>query len=166
MLAGWGREVTGNFSTRIKNYKMELKYLRSKRDSQSRIKFKESKKQLHMILNLREIFWRQRSKQLWLHSGDSNSKYFHASATSRCRTNKIQKLQNAEGRWLEWNEGLEELITGYFTELFQTSDADWEEVVKCVPITMTKNQNGELLRPVMEEEVKRALFQMNPDKFP
>lgn len=34
--------------------------------------------------------------------------------------------------------------------------------MQCVPTTIMENQNVELLRPVKEEEVKRALFQMIP----
>lgn len=105
MLSIWGREVTGNFSNRIKECKMEMKYFHSKWDSQSQIKFKETKKRLYMILNQLEIFWRQRSKQLWLHSGDSNNKSFHASATSRRRTNQIYKLKNVEGGGLNGMKG-------------------------------------------------------------
>ncbi|KAF4366701.1 hypothetical protein F8388_020063 [Cannabis sativa] len=44
----------------------------------------------------------RRSKQLWLREGDSNSKYFHASATSRRRRNSIQKLKDSDGVWVDW----------------------------------------------------------------
>ncbi|KAF4363008.1 hypothetical protein F8388_020524 [Cannabis sativa] len=57
---------------------------------------------LNSVLLQREIFWKQRSKQLWLREGDSNSKYFHASATSRRRRNSIQKLKDSDGVWVDW----------------------------------------------------------------
>lgn len=111
----WGREVTGKFSCRIKSCKLELRKLRRKKDVDSIEKYKETKKKLFLILEQKEIFWRQRSKQLWLHSGDRNSKFFHAAASARRRSNQIQKLKNGEGEWVEWGEGLEEHITEHFS---------------------------------------------------
>lgn len=54
----WGKDVTGNFGQRIKSCKMELKQLRNKRDTQSVLMYNEVKKQLFLILDQREIFWR------------------------------------------------------------------------------------------------------------
>ncbi|KAF4394090.1 hypothetical protein G4B88_026059 [Cannabis sativa] len=51
-----------------------------------------------------------RSKQLWLREGDRNSKYFHAKATSRRRSNVIHKLQNSAGEWVGWEDGLPTVI--------------------------------------------------------
>lgn len=93
----WGKEITGDFAKRIRECKAELKSLRGKTDIQGVQKYKETKKKLFLILEQREVFWGQRSKQLWLQSGDQNSKYFHAMANTRHRTNQIIKLQNDEG---------------------------------------------------------------------
>lgn len=60
----WGKEVTSNFGGRIKSCKNEVKMLREKIDSQSQEQYKEEKSKLRNILEQREIFWRQRSKQL------------------------------------------------------------------------------------------------------
>ncbi|KAF4366552.1 hypothetical protein G4B88_023901 [Cannabis sativa] len=59
---------------------------------------------------MEEIFWKQRSKQLWLREGDRNSKYFHAKATSRRRSNVIHKLKNSDGEWVGWEDGLPTVI--------------------------------------------------------
>lgn len=90
----WGKEVTGRFSSRIKECKSQLKQLRSSRDVQSAMRYKEANKKLFLILDQREIFWRQRSKQLWLQSGDKNTKYFHTAASARRQSNHIHKLKN------------------------------------------------------------------------
>lgn len=124
-LAIWGKEITGNFSGRIKACKNEMKFYRSGRDENSQEKYKEARKQMAQIMNQREIFWRQRSKQLWLKAGDKNSRYFHTSASHRKRNNLIHKLKNAEGHWVEWENGLSELISEYFTRLFTASEAEW-----------------------------------------
>lgn len=65
-LEQWGKEVTGKFGVRINQCKTKLKQLRQLRDSNSVRLYKEVNKELFLILDQREIFWRQRSKQLWL----------------------------------------------------------------------------------------------------
>lgn len=114
----WGREITGYFSRRIKECKIKLKSLRNKRDAHSVAEFANAKKQLFLVLDQKEIFWGQRSKQLWLQAGEKNTKYFHASCSKRKRNNLIQNLKNAEGDWIDWRGGLRDLIKDYFQQLF------------------------------------------------
>lgn len=121
----WGREVTGNFSNRIKQCRKEMRYYKGKRDVVSQEKYNEAKKSMTLVLNPREIFWLQRAKQLWLQAGDQNSRYFHASMSLRKRNNQIHRLQNDEGQWVEWDNGLEELITEYFSGLFSNIESHW-----------------------------------------
>ncbi|KAF4388506.1 hypothetical protein F8388_012483, partial [Cannabis sativa] len=77
---------------------------------------------------MEEIFWKQRSKQLWLREGDRNSKYFHAKATSRRRSNVIHKLKNSDGEWVGWEDGLPTVIVNYFQHLFMHSDGDYSSL--------------------------------------
>lgn len=42
----------------------------------------------------------------------------------------------------------------------------WDEVIDNIPITITAEQNVDLVKPVTGEEVRKALFQMHPDKAP
>lgn len=93
----WGREITVNFGGRIKKCKELLKQFRGGRVAYSINQYMEAKKQLGLIYNQREIFWRQRSKQLWLQAGDQNSKYFHQFASKRRRNNQIHRLKDEEG---------------------------------------------------------------------
>lgn len=55
---------------------------------------------------------------------------------------------------------------GYFSSLFTATEVDWKEVVSYVPTSITRAKNDQLLSPVSVEDVKEALFQMNPDKAP
>ena len=112
------------------------------------------------------MFWRQRSKQLWLQSGDKNTKFFHASASTRRRNNQINRLKDEEGKWVEWERGLPELICNHFRNLFTAEPTIREEIIECVPQTITDIQNVELQKPVTADEVKNAIFSMHPDKAP
>lgn len=61
-LGTWGREITGCFGKIIKECKIILNQLRSKRDAKSIQEYKEAKQRLFLILDQKETFWRQRSK--------------------------------------------------------------------------------------------------------
>lgn len=115
-LGQWGKEITSCFGKRIRECKARLKILRGRRDASSIQEFKEVKQQMFLILDQKETFWQQRSKQLWLQAGDKNTRYFHAACNTRQRTNRIQKLKDDRGVWVDWNTGLQELITNYYTD--------------------------------------------------
>lgn len=80
--------------------------------------YKNTKHQLFLILDQKEIFWRQRSKQLWLNAGDKNTRYFHAACIKRKRANSITKLKDDSGTWKDWSTGLKELIRSFYADLF------------------------------------------------
>lgn len=53
--------------------------------------------------------------------GDQNSKFVHASASSRRKMNQLHKLKNNVGQWVEWDTGLADMLTKQYTELFTKS---------------------------------------------
>ncbi|KAL8133749.1 hypothetical protein AgCh_008986 [Apium graveolens] len=71
---------------------------------------------------------------------------------------KIMKCQAKLGVW-----GKE--VTGNFSSRIPSSN-QWDEILMHIQPSITTELNEELLGPVNEEEVKHALFQMNPDKAP
>lgn len=97
-LEEWGKSVLGTFQNRIKSCKDILQRLKGERDRDSVVTYENAHKQLMEILQQKEIYWRQRSKQIWLQSGDNNTKNFHSWASVRRKTNLISELYNADGR--------------------------------------------------------------------
>ncbi|XP_062089022.1 uncharacterized protein LOC133795584 [Humulus lupulus] len=165
-LQEWGKSITGNFKQRMDRCKATIKRLKPFRDRRSIQKHEEASKELFEILTQKEVFWRQRSKQLWLREGDHNSRYFHAAARTRKRTNNIHSLYNESNQLIEWNNGLQELMVEYFQTLFKSTVPCWDPVVSCITRAITPDQNLALLSPIGEEEVNAAIFQMHPDKSP
>lgn len=66
---------------------------------------------------------------MWLQSGDKNTKYFNAACNTHRQTNQIHKLKNDEGVWVDWQHGLDMLITNYYRTLFKASHTETDEVV-------------------------------------
>lgn len=58
------------------------------------------------------------------------------------------------------------LVTHYFTHLFSPIEGDWQQVTSLVSARVTEDDNTMLLRPLCGEEIRRATFQMHPDKAP
>ncbi|KAM6545103.1 hypothetical protein CsatB_025839 [Cannabis sativa] len=166
VLGKWGRDITGNFRQRIKLCKKQIRDTKWGRDPSSIQLHKEGKDKLSEILAQRETFWKQRSKQYWLNSGDKNSKYFHSVASARKRNNSISQLKDSNGVWVDWESGLQGVIKDYFSDLFQSSGTNLGTVLDRIRPSISCVQNEELLTPVSEDEVRSALFQMHPDKSP
>ncbi|XP_062099715.1 uncharacterized protein LOC133805549 [Humulus lupulus] len=165
-LAEWGKDITGNFKERISQCNRVLRQLKGRRDDESVRRYQEIHSCLFEVLTQKEIFWRQRSKQLWIQAGDQNTKFFHACASTRKRANQLTSLKNDHGMWVDWDNGLGNVIVDYFRNIFSASTTDWDRVTECVPESITEEINLELLAPVEEGEAKEALFQMHPDKSP
>lgn len=102
------------------------------------------------MLDQKEIYWRQRSKQLWLQAGEKNTKYFHASCNKRRRNNYIQKLMNEDGEWFNWQCGLQTLIRDYFQNLFTAAQTQTDDVLNCITSTVSEQQNRFLLAAVSD----------------
>jgi mannosylglycoprotein endo-beta-mannosidase len=106
----------------------------------------------------------QRSKAQFILEGDSNTRYFHAIANGRHRRKRIQSLVQDEG-----HEHLKSYITKYYKGLFGSPeespfslDETQTEDIPQVPM----EENDLLTALYSEEEVKKAIFQMEHNKAP
>uniref|UniRef100_A0A803NSB0 Reverse transcriptase domain-containing protein n=1 Tax=Cannabis sativa TaxID=3483 RepID=A0A803NSB0_CANSA len=165
-LSTWGKNVTGNFKLRINKCRNELKQLKNKQDTISVQRYSEKKKELFMVLDQKEAFWKQRAKQFWLKEGDQNTKYFHRAAINRKSFNKISKLKDSSGNWKDWENGLADVVVDYFSSLFIATKLGSDMVIQCIQRRVTTQINEELHQPILAEEVRKAVFSMHPDKSP
>ena len=58
---------------------------------------RELKNSINILLHQDELFWRQRSRSIWLPTGDKNIKYFHQRASLWHRKNHMvwkTKIEN------------------------------------------------------------------------
>ncbi|KAG2313459.1 hypothetical protein Bca52824_025016 [Brassica carinata] len=71
-----------------------------------------------------EVYWRQRSRILWLHSGDSNTGFFHAATRGRRATNNITVLEDGSGATVYKEDEIVRSISNYYSQLFTTQMSD------------------------------------------
>jgi phenylalanine-4-hydroxylase len=94
--------------------------------------------------------------------GDSNTKYFYGTANGRHR-----KIQD-EGL-IEDHEQLKSYITNYYKGLFGSPEEssfslDETQTDDILPVSM--EENGLLITPYSEDEVRTAIFLMEHNKAP
>ncbi|KAG7583573.1 hypothetical protein ISN44_As08g030850 [Arabidopsis suecica] len=125
------------------------------------------KHQLQQEYRLEEEFWRTKSRILWMQAGDKNTKYFHAKTKQRRSHNRITSIEDEAGNIMRTEKEIQNTIHSYFTNLYSSSGSDQlEEVLQHIQPRVTPNMNQQLTVPVTEEEIFKALSQMNVDKAP
>ena len=169
-LSQWHKATFGNIQGLLHSKYLELSRLEAL-DSNSGVveKISNAKKELNVLLEREEIFWKQRSRINWLKEGDENTKFFHARATQRFRKNNIRGLMDDLGNWQSNAESISTTAINYFESLFTSSTPnldDLDSVLDSVPTRVTPDMNTMLDQSFSEEEIRTALSQMSPLKAP
>jgi len=87
-------------------------------------------------------------------------------SSSRQKVNKIQHLQDNNGRIFRDENGLKGSARNYFIELFQRANSVRQNVINVVPQSITLEDNEAVTTPFSLEEFKEATFSMQIDKCP
>ena len=91
-LLGWSRVTFGDTRTRLNQKQMELGKLTCGDFSSNLGRIMEVKKAITELLHHEEVFWKHRSRALWLPVRDKNTKFFHQRASHRRCQNHIEGL--------------------------------------------------------------------------
>ena len=166
-LLKWKNNFQANSRDKIELIKKQLCDLKEVRGNSRNISMAALKKELSKAYKEEEKHWQQKSRIQWLKEGDKNTKFFHASVQGKRRRNSLHKLQKEDGTWTESEEELSTEIAGYYRILLDSNEGgDLNEVLHGIPHTITDELNRNLLKPVLEEEIKSVIFSMNPEKAP
>jgi len=109
-------------------------------------------------------YWRQRAKAHWYRDGDRNTIFFHASATSRKKVNRILSLDDDAGNKVTSEQGLKDVAWNYFVNIFQQQASDFSSVINVIHPSISVNDNDILTTPFTKAEFRDAIFSMHPDK--
>lgn len=186
----WSGAALEDISGKISHVSKALEDWSNKNFKKANVEIRKQKKQLQQLCNLpvseetlmeqrkcrleierlweqEEKYWRARSRVKWLTSGDRNSKFFHATTIQRRAINRITRLRDDEGNWVDNSVAMQGLIQSYFANLFKSSNPSGiAEVTGLIPCRISADMNDILLRQVEEWEVKQAVFDLGPHKAP
>lgn len=169
----WSKKHFPNNRKKIDELMTKLKELQSMESNDGTKKLvKECEEELEKAWIKEERFWLQRSRIKWLWWGDRNTKFFHQRTLMRRQRNRVTRLKDENGLWLEEEERIAKRINSYFQKLFTTNgDRSWGNTMDAVEKVVTEDMNEHLTAEIQDEEIKRAVFQMNalkalgPDGF-
>ncbi|XP_019198078.1 PREDICTED: uncharacterized protein LOC109191859 [Ipomoea nil] len=163
-LGRWGGDHHRKFGVRSNKLRRTLDQLKEDRTPAAVNLFFKAERELEAIMKAEELFWKQRSKQLWLKHGDANTKFFHKSATARRKQNFLSHLKDQNGVWAEGLTMKAEIIR-YFEQIF-CSGTCRANIFNRVTRRVTEEMKISLSRPFTVDDVKTALFDMQPEKAP
>lgn len=118
----WGRTFFYKFRENVINQKVLIDALKDIENDNGIQMYLEENEKLNDILSHEEIYWKQRAKAFWLVKGDTNSKFFHADASSRKKTNHISVLKSDDGTLISNHENLSNLLRDYYNEVFADAE--------------------------------------------
>lgn len=114
-----------------------------------------------------ELFWQQRSRIQWLHSGDRNTGYFHAVTRGRRALNNFSVIEDDQGREFFEEDQIASTISSYFQQIFSSNGStDFRVVEEAIFPKVTQATNEVLISIPDDEEIRRAVFSINPGKAP
>ncbi|XP_042983163.1 uncharacterized protein LOC122312584 [Carya illinoinensis] len=166
----WNRHSFGNVNRQLAQAQRNLQGLiDSDRGEVDADAINLARNDVQRWLERQEIMWRQRSRAVWLKEGDNNTRYFHMKASQRRHKNGIFRIQYDRGQWQDGSRR-DRVVLAYFQSLYTSSDLclNVGSVDFLQPLLgkVTSALNSDLLRDFQAEEVKCALFQMDPISTP
>jgi len=85
---------------------------------------------------LEELSWRQKSRALWLHAGDRNTKFFHKVANLHRKFNSISTIE-VDGTRFDSSSTIKSAIFGFYKALF-TEKVAWRPLVDGLPLSQIR----------------------------
>lgn len=123
--------------------------------------------ELIKVYKAEELFWRQRSRIMWLQEVDRNSVFFHAVTKGRKARNRITVIEDAEGTPVHEEEDVGKVFTEFYQNLFTTNGGlEFRSVEETISERITPEMNDRLCQIPDQEEVRLATFAIHADKVP
>jgi len=165
-LSRWKRENNSNSLTRITQARAALKVEQSSAFPSTEVVW-TLKNDLCKANQDEETFWSQKSRAKWMHSGDKNTSFFHASVKDNRGKQNINQLCDVNGN-LHKDEATKGIIAeAYFKELFTSSDPrSFEDLFADYPSRVTDGMNTVLTASVSKNEVREAVFGIRSSSAP
>ena len=129
----------------------------------------ELQKSFFQACRVEEEYWRQKSRSMWLESGDKNTTYFHKQAEAR-KNYKAMTEVYYQGTLVKDFEDIKKAAFTTFKDLLSTPDDEplnpSSHPFELIPHLVQDADNLRLTALISMKELKIALFCMKPDSSP
>jgi hypothetical protein len=104
-------------------------------------------------------------------SRDSNTSFFHKQAQNRRKKNTVISILSNTGQRLDTFEQVKEATSQHFESLYlqpndEGSNEDIQAMLDNIPNIVSEHDNNQLVKEITEEEIVKAVWDMDPDKAP
>lgn len=167
-LQSWSRRTFRRADKRIAHLRNEISRLQNARHSPEVVQSLSTyKREIDDLWKHEELFWKVRSRVKWRNHGDRNSRFFHTSTIQRRMSNRIGRIKDDSGEWIENDDDILNCFVDFYKNLFSSRAVpDRQMFLDVIPNLVTERMNEILLSPVSEAEVECATFGMGPHKSP
>ncbi|GKB09566.1 RNA-directed DNA polymerase, eukaryota, reverse transcriptase zinc-binding domain protein [Tanacetum coccineum] len=162
----------GNIFENVKNLKDQLKEVQVKIDKNpddKKLREKESKllKDYVDALKDEEKLLYQKAKVKWLSVGDRNNAYFHKVLKSRSHKSMINQISNDMGNSYHREAVDEQFVTHFKKFLGEAVLVNGLDAINfLIKNKLTKEEACDMVRDIIDDEIKSAMFQINGNKSP
>ena len=105
---------------------------------------------------------------MWLKGGYRNTEYFHKQTNIHQSFNAIKDLKDKYGNKITGQEELKEHAFTHFQELYsdigETNPEAQANLLHGIPFLVNDIENRELAKPIMEYEIRNAIWSLHADK--
>ena len=170
ILKAWNIEVFGRVDIKKKEAlnrisfwdDVEKEKVLSLEEAEKREKAREDFKEW---VELEEVSWRQKYREIWLKEGDKNTGFFHRMANSHRRRKSISSI-SIDGRGLVKEAEVKDGLVGAFQSLLLASN-NWCPPYPDLHLNLIgADQSAKLEEMFTEKEVLAAVSGLNDDKAP
>lgn len=162
----WSREHCNKIKSDIEECRRQIQNVRNNSTRYNQEEVVRLRKKMRRLLSQENAYWRQRAKTHWYRDGDRNTKFFHASATTRKKVNQILSLEDNAGNKVSNSAGMCEIEKNYFLDLFQKNNNHAAPVIEVILQSASDEDNVTLTTPFTKEEFNEAMFSMHPINVP
>lgn len=171
-LKTWNKVTFGNIHSQLKLATQKLDDIQADIDRlgyNDHLMEQEKIAQINLenMLNMEEIFWKEKSKVKWHCEGDRNTTYFHRLAKIKNASSLITSMKSGDITLNDPNE-VSAHVVNHFSNLF-SSNANVSQndmVQEVIPKLITDRINNMLTLLPSFDEIKNAIFSLNKDSAP
>ena len=116
--------------------------------SEVRHELRDTHNHSHQLLEVKELLWKQRSRNNWMKGSDRNTRFFHTQASVRRQLNRVKGLFDNSSYWFSDTTNIERIAIQYFSSLFSSNTPSLESIHKvmdCISQKVTHDTNNLVL---------------------
>ena len=103
----------------------------------------------------------------WALEGERNTKFYHAIAKGKLVRNKIRRIRDERGVWLDSKVEIVDHVVSFFASLYKSEVHEMEdELFEVVPKLISNSDNEVLTGLASMAEVKGVVFSMSVESAP